>query len=157
MQCLRNTMPSRSTDITTAEHPPPADEHAIARLLDTVRCPFGPRFFLERLAGFVRDRCPDASERMPRLELWIAGSEPIRICHVIALAPQWVAVAAAGRDGEMRTEIVPYELITRVTIAAAPRERGIGFDQARRPLVLVDGALSPEEALALAAGPPAAS
>ena len=132
---------------------PTIEEQTLARLLQSVHCPFGPRFFLEQLAGFVRDRCPDATEHLPHLELWITGGEPIAVCHVIALAPQWVAIAAAGgRDAEMRTEILPYELITRVTIAATARGRGIGFDQARRPLVLADAVVSPEEALALAAG-----
>lgn len=136
---------------------PTMEEQALARLLQSVRCPFGPRFFFEQLAGFVRDRCPDPTERLPRLDLWIAGGEPIAVCHVIALGPQWVAIAAGGRDAEMRTEIIPYELITRVTISATPRGRGIGFDQERRPLVLADDALSPEEALALAAGTAAGS
>jgi len=140
------------------EPPTGADEQALARLLQSVRCPFGPRFFVEQLAVFVRDRCPDPAERLPRLDPWIAGGEPIAVCHVIALSPHWVAVAAGGRGGEMRTEIIPYELLGRVTIGAgSPRGRGIGFDQDRRPLVLADTSMSPEEALALAAGTAAGS
>ena len=32
--------------------------------------PFGPRFFLVQLAAFVRDRCPETSERLPHVEAW---------------------------------------------------------------------------------------
>ena len=127
----------------------PPDEAALAHLMEATRCPFGPRFFLSQLAAFVRDRCPDPAEGLPQLELWLGVGGPITVCHIIALAPHWVAFAAGDGDG-MRTEIVPYELIVRVTIGACPHGRGIGFDQAQRPLVLDNPAVSAEEALARA-------
>lgn len=135
-----------STDPPAAD----AERQAIARLLQPSQAPFGPRFFLAQLAGFLRDRCPDPSARLPRLELCIAGAESITVCHVIALSPQWVAVAAGARDAPMRTEIIPYESIMRVTIGSRP-PGGIGFDSRRRPLVVADRPMSPEEALATAA------
>lgn len=120
--------------------------------------PFGPLFFLTQLAAFVRERCPEAGDRLPRVDLWVAGGEPIRVCHVIAIGPRWVAVAARDRDARddamvMRTELIPYELIGRVTIAGdVARGRGMGFDQARRPAIVGDDRRTPEEMLHAAAG-----
>lgn len=134
--------------------PDTASRAALEELLQAdARSPFGPRFFLEQLAAFVRERCPESSERLPRVDLWVHG-EPIAICHVMAVAPRWVAVAARAdhEDSEMRTELVVYESIGRVTISgAAPGPRTIGFRQEHRPVVLHHDHLSPEEALAAAA------
>lgn len=114
--------------------------------------PFGPRFFLVQLAAFVRDRCPETSERLPHVDLWVQGG-PIAVCHIVAVAPRWVAVAALAdhEHGEMRTEILVYESISRVTISGADLDsRAIGFDRSRRPAFVEDSGLSPEEALAAA-------
>lgn len=130
---------------------------ALAELaLTEMRCPFGPRFFLEQLAAFVRDRCPDPTEHLPRVELWVHG-EPIMVCHVIALAPQWIALAARGEGDEarMRTECIPYAAIARVTIGrAASGTRSMGFDLERQPLVIDAPQMSPEEAISAAARRP---
>lgn len=117
------------------------EEQQLAQLLRAVRCPFGPQFFIEQLAAFVRERCPDPGEQLPRVDLWYGG-EPLAVCHVIAVAPSWVAVAVRDRhshDAEMRTELISYEMISRVTIGApVSRSRGIGFDCAHRPEIVED-------------------
>lgn len=129
------------------------DKLQLAQLLRAVRCPFGPQFFLEQLAAFVRDRCPDPGEQLPRVDLWYLG-EPLAVCHVVAVAPSWVAVAVRDRhalDAEMRTELIPYETISRVTIGApVSRSRGMGFDGSHHPAI-VDDAQPPARMLAVAA------
>jgi hypothetical protein len=124
-------------------------------------CPFGPRFFLTQLRAFARDRCPDPAEGLPVVHLHLGDGEVLDICHLIGLAPRWVALAVRETEGKegpsvMRTELVPYEVIHRVTIRAArPAETHIGFDQGRMPQVFADAEPgpppSPEEALRAAA------
>lgn len=155
--------------MTTAEPEPTppetvaVDEAATTALLRAAagHC-FGPQFFLAHLAAFVRERCPDPAERLPHVELWLAGGETVTLCHVIAVGPRWVAVAARVRGAhgdamEMRTELIPYELIGRVTISGGPaRGRGIGFEQTRPPAIIED-ARTPEEVLLAAADQTAAT
>ncbi len=139
------------------------DEAAITAMLRAARGHgFGPQFFLAHLAAFVRDRCPDPSEHLPHVQLWLAGGERVTICHVIAVGPQWVAIAARAddaRDGrmEMQTELIPYELIGRVTISGGPtRGRGIGFAQLHPPTI-IENERTPEQVFLAAAGQTAAT
>lgn len=143
---------------TTAPETAALDEAAVAMLLRAAtRHAFGPSFFVGQLAAFVRERCPDPAERLPHVQLWLAGGEVVTICHVIAVAPRWVAIAARTSDArgdkmEMRTELLPYELIARVTISGGPpRGRGMGFDQLRPPAIIADDR-TPEQVLLAAAG-----
>ena len=136
----------------------PDQEQIVAQLLRaTSRRPFGPLFFADQLAAFVRDRCPEPSERLPTVDLWLAQGEPIRVCHVIAVTPRWVVIAARDRDetdAKMTTEFHPYELIVRVSIGpTVARGRGIGFEQASRPALVDVAPPSPEEALCAASTP----
>ena len=86
------------------------------------KCPFGPAFFLTQLAVFVRDRCPDASERLPAVEIHLGDGTILPVCHVIDLTRSCVVLAVDDREvagvASMRTELVPYGLIVRVTIRA---------------------------------------
>lgn len=119
--------------------------------------PFGPAFFVGQLRAFARDRCPDPAESLPIVEIHLATGDVLDLCHVMGLAPAFVALAVregpghGARDARMRTELVPYTLITRVTIR--PVEAGaahVGFDLHRAPEVLASGA-SAEETLRAAA------
>ena len=121
-------------------------------------CPFGPAFFLTQLRGFVRERCPDPKERLPVVHLHLGDGEVLDVCHVIGIAPRWLALAvrdpeAQGHAGAMRTELVPYETVYRVTIRAVrPAETHLGFDHGRTPPVFADARpRSPEETLRAAA------
>jgi hypothetical protein len=169
-----------STDVAPAEDTPavpdgttPADAEDVRGALSTLmaavdaRVPFGPGFFLTHLRAFVRDRCPDDSEALPIVELGLDTGEAIDVCHIIGVSPLFVALAArdARRGGEpvaqMRTELIPYMTIRRVTIRpAAPGGAAIGFDREKRPSVLThlpsSDAGSAETALARAAGVDAA-
>ena len=115
--------------------------------------PFGPVFLLTQLAAFVRDRCPAPAEALPHVHVHLAGGEVLELCHVIALAPRWAAFAiidASEDDGArpMRTELVPYELLVRITIRATPGRGGhIGFHQGSPPAVHA----TPEEMIQAAA------
>lgn len=133
------------------------DKQLVENLLRaTTRVAFGPAFFVEQLAAFLRDHCPAPAERLPHVELVLASGDAISICHVIAVGPRWCAVAARVHDGhaaEMHVELVPYEMIVRVTIGPpVARSRGIGFDQCAPPIVVEEAPVSPELSLAAAAG-----
>ncbi len=124
--------------------------------------PFDAGFFLGQLAGFVRDRCPPPEAGLPKVELHLADGEVFDLCHVIGVAPSWAALAViepGDRHGErrMRTELVPYASILRVTVrSAAPGATHVGFDTRHAPRVLApeaEQALTPEGALRVAARP----
>jgi hypothetical protein len=121
------------------------------------RCPFGPTFFLMQLRAFVRDRCPNLSEGLPSVQLHLAEGEILDVCHIIGLAPRWLAVAVieSGRSAAshaMRTEIIPYELVSRVSVRTIGPEPGhIGFEAGRNPELLAGGG-SPEAAFLAMAG-----
>lgn len=124
----------RPTIPATAEH---------RELLAEPWC-FGPEFFALQLSRFVRDHCPAAEESLPRVELHLVDGQILDLCHIFGVAPTWVALAVyAGRHAEgaaMRTELVPYALITRVTVSQGPSSEGaIGFDTSREPHLLHEG------------------
>ena len=126
--------------------------------------PFGPAFFLKQLAAFLRDRCPDTEAKLPGLYLHLADGEVLDVCHIIGIAPAWVALAVRQEDRQesepsMRTELIPYSMVVRVTIRAGHHgEAPIGFDLAREPSMVAGAgptaALSPEQALMAVAGVP---
>jgi hypothetical protein len=129
--------------------------------LAELQAPFGPNFFIRHLRAFARERCPDPSERLPAVQLHLTSGEVLDLCHVIGLAPAWIALAVHETDRPsgaplMRTELVPYANIHRVTIKSVRRAEGhIGFDHGH-PLRAFVPALegeppSPEEALRAAA------
>lgn len=126
------------------------------------RCPFGPLFFVSQLRGFIRNRCPDPRIRLPVLELHLADGQSLDVCHVVAIAPAWVAVAVyecspSGGARKMRTEIVPYGMIARITVSTE-RSSGhpLGFDADHAATVVAESAepeRSAEQALLSARGP----
>lgn len=119
--------------------------------------PFGPAFFLGQLGAFARERCPDPGEALPAVELHLVTGEVLDLCHIMGLAPSFVALAVREGPGKgavevaMRTELVPYGLISRVTIRTV-RATGthVGFDLHCAPDTRALGG-SPEEALKAAA------
>lgn len=114
--------------------------------------PFGPGFFLGQLRAFARDRCPDPTERLPAVTVHLAAGEDLELCHVIGLAPGFVALAVRERASGsgrmvMRTELVPYSYVTRVTIRpVVDGGKQVGFNSEPTPPV-IDRFSSPEEAL----------
>lgn len=76
----------------------------------------------------------------------------LEVCHVIGLAPRWIALAVRGGDRSgMRTELVPYALIVRITVRMGPAgEPRVGFNQEQAPSLHA----TPEEALRAAARAP---
>jgi hypothetical protein len=117
--------------------------------------PFGPGFFVGTLAGFVRDRCPDPAEGLPVVELHLVDGEALDLCHVIGLTPAWVALAVNETDqqpsvGTMRTELVPYDTIHRVTIRTVRHGTSRhGFDLSHE-VVAAGAGRTPESALDVA-------
>ena len=128
-------------------------------LPDPGGCAFGPGFFLGQLRAFARERCPDPAEGLPSVSVHLATGEVLSLCHVAGLAPCFVALVireADRGDGRMATELVPYSLITRVTIRAATgADRHVGFDATHVPHILSGRRpLSPEATLRRVAMPP---
>jgi hypothetical protein len=117
------------------------DHRAQAEAIDA-RWPFGPLFFVSQLRGFIRDRCPEPNA-LPELELHLADGQALDVCHVVAIAPAWIALAvyecSSARDRrKMRTDFVPYGMIARITISA-DRAGGsqLGFDMDHQPTIAV--------------------
>jgi hypothetical protein len=111
---------------------PPASRRAAKSLAFLrMKCPFGPAFFLTQLGIFVRDRCPAAAERLPAVEIHLGDGTTLDVCHVIDLTRSCVVLAVDDRKVAgfaMRTEVVPYGLIVRLTIRAfAPDGERLGF------------------------------
>lgn len=98
---------------------------------------FGRSFFLGHLGAYVRDRCPDPDEALPFVHLHLVNGEMLDVCHVIGLTPRWVALAVyEGTSRAMRTELVPYETILRITISPGHAlENHMGFRQEAPPAV----------------------
>jgi hypothetical protein len=126
--------------------------------------PFGPIFFLEQLGAFVREKCPQPTEGLPVVEIHLAEGEVLDLCHVIGVAPTWVALAvnevdAGPDDPRMRTELVPFGRIVRVTVRASRRAAPeIGFSDRTARNLFAEGSLciaTPEQALRAAAVGPA--
>lgn len=131
-------------------------DEALSALMAAVdaRVPFGPAFFSTRLRAFVRDRCPDPSEALPIVEIALDTGEVIDVC---GLAPLWLALAARApaqfRETPMRTELVPYATIRRVSIRPVrPGATPMGFDREHRATWLPGAASSPEGTFDRAAG-----
>ena len=127
-------------------------EAATAFITADLACAFGPSFFLGHLGRFVRDRCPDATENLPLVQVRLVDGETLDVCHIIGVSPRWVMFAvrdaATHRDG-MAVELVPYEIIRRVGIATRHGEAAsIGFAQTNPPEVI-----APETLLRAAMAP----
>ena len=127
---------------------------AAAFMRADLACAFGPSFFLGHLGRFVRDRCPDATENLPLVQIHLADGVTLDVCHIIGVSPRWVMLAvrdsASHRDG-MAVELLPYEMIRRVGIASRRAETSsIGFSQAHPPAII-----EPETLLRAAIAPQA--
>jgi hypothetical protein len=125
-----------------------------------VRYPFGLGFFVHQLRAFACEGCPDPALGLPAVELHLTDGEVLDLCHIIGVTPNWVAVAVndaepAAAKPRMRTEFLPYQTITRVTIRIARLETPhVGFEHERAPRVLKAPSgheMSPEAALRAAA------
>jgi hypothetical protein len=113
---------------------------------------FGPEFFAQTLGALARTECA-AGDARPEVILHLADGMSISVCHLVGLAPAWVAIEAhedARADGARttRTEIVPYEGIVRVTLRAMGSEDArIGFDANRAPTLIPPPEGPPAEAM----------
>lgn len=119
-------------------------------------CPFGPSFFLGYLERFVRDHCPDPTEKLPEVQLRLVSGETLNLCHIIGVSPRWVMLAVrdtASHSESMAIELVPFERIHGVRIGS-PHADGpsVGFVQSRAPDVidveaLLRAAMSPGQSV----------
>jgi hypothetical protein len=124
---------------------PESDESTSRKLAEALdsHCPFGPRFFTTQLRAFISDRCPGPGAVLPELEIHLADGQALDVCHVVALAPAWIAIAVYEPSTvrgarKMRTEIVPYAMIARVTISRDRASGGqLGFDVNHAPSIAV--------------------
>jgi hypothetical protein len=117
--------------------------------------PFGPSFFLTHLHGLVRDHCPSPGE-LPRVDLHLQDGEVLHVCHIVGLAPTWLAIAVAetAHPAAMRLEMIPYGTIVRVTVSTtASSAKGMGFDADHAPAIVTEPASSAEGLLASVSQP----
>lgn len=144
-------VPASMSDTQSTNDPEAVDPNAVADLLAklTAREVFGPPFFIHHLGAYARDQCPDPSEGLPFVHLHLMDGTVLDLCHVLGLTPRWVALAvyeggAGSVHPRMRTELVPYEQIIRVSISAGAGQTGhMGFRQ-EAPLAVEP---SPEDTL----------
>lgn len=120
---------------------------------------FGPSFFTHHLLGFIHERCPEASDRLPILEIHLRDGNILCVCHIILLTPKWLALAVrehGEKKAPMSTELIPYDSIARLTIRTAhAAETRVGFNaQHSIPIMGESVPASPEAALYLAAQRP---
>jgi hypothetical protein len=140
-----------------SDTPEPSGAEGRALLELAGRHAFGPLLFLGQLAAFVRGRCPDPKEALPRVELRLHDGAALDVCHVIGVGPRWVVLATYDPEskGRMQTVLVPYEAIVRVTIRAAGVDgRAVGFEQRHAPAILEDPGAAAEDVLRAAARRP---
>ena len=125
-------------DIRANDTNPSRDAAAFDRA--DVACAFGPSFFLGHLGRFVRDRCPEPTERLPLVQVRLADGDTLDVCHIIGVSPRWVMLAVHDKTDqcdEMAIELVPYELIRRIAIASRrSATASIGFSQPRPPEII---------------------
>jgi hypothetical protein len=132
------------------------------------RAYFGPLFFMQNLRGLVRERCPVPADGIPSVHVHLMDGEDLDVCHILGIAPGWIALAVHEREApegsaRLRTELVPYPLIARVSIGTTQHEGShpIGFNAATEPemystVASIKG-MTPEEALRAVAGVPVTS
>ena len=147
----------------TANTPDSGEEGCTRTVASSARSrdprPFGPGFFLGQLRAFAREHCPSPSERLPAVTVHLASGEELELCHVAGLAPTFVALAIRERVAGsgailMRTELVPYGLIARITIRPVSDEaKQVGFNADAVPRVVPESA-TPTEVLRAAAAEP---
>jgi hypothetical protein len=83
--------------------------------------------FRERVGALCKERPGDATVVLVQL----ADGRVLDLCHIELLAQRWM-MAAVFREGsdckEMDTALVPYELVTRITLSRRKAsERRLGF------------------------------
>lgn len=116
---------------------PPARSEEEAFAAADRRSPFGPSFFRTQLRAFLRDDTAETTDVLPVVEIHLGERAPLDLSHIISITPNWVALAVrTAGDGSagtrLRTEFVPYESITRVTLLPVrPFASQLGFDLAR--------------------------
>jgi hypothetical protein len=114
-----------------------------------VSAPFGPTFFVRHLTDFVRKQCPRPGKSRPIVQIHLMSGEVLYLCNVIDVSKRWVALGVYDDEDEedthaLRTEIVPYNNLVRITVKAPEDRSGqIGFFQQIPPTLH----LTPESTL----------
>lgn len=93
--------------------------------------PFGPGFFSTAFRERVGKLCKERPEEATVVLVQLADGRVLDLCHIELLTPRWM-MAAVFREGsdcrEMDTALVPYEMITRITLSRRKAsERRLGF------------------------------
>lgn len=96
---------------------------------------FNHAFFQETLPRMV-ETCPVTVGSQPVVTIWLGDGTQLDAAGIIELEQRYCVLAAyegLGEDGLERTaddvgfEAIPYELILRVTVRAAPAHGRLGF------------------------------
>ncbi len=98
--------------------------------------PFDAEFFTTVLAERVSAVCATDPGATSVVLVHLADGTVLDVCHIEQLLPRWMAAMVfreTGDDDEMDLVLVPYALVTRVTISLRPAaQRPIGFRAVRR-------------------------
>jgi hypothetical protein len=93
---------------------------------------FDAPFYLAVLPDAVRQQCQVNPEHVPVVELHLGDGTTLDLCHIVPLAPTWLAVAffrSPGESDEVEQALLPYPLVQWITLSVRPlRVRHIGFD-----------------------------
>jgi hypothetical protein len=123
----------------TATSPPPAPMAPMppdlqARLAELAAAPiFGPHFFETQLPVLLKQQV--RPEHVPRVHFHLAGGDVLEVTRVVGLTLRWLCIHVVDDDdsaepGSLRSEVVPYTAIMRLSIGSTPpgeRASRIGF------------------------------
>ena len=166
MPTMRTTKTTRTSTRPKAARAREGQEKAMMALTAAdQRAYFGPLFFMQHLRGLVRDRCPEPADGIPSVQIHLMDGEALDVCHIIGVAPGWIALAVheeamSDRPSQLRTELVPYPVIARISIQTTRHEGAhpIGFNATSEPAlygsISSGAAMTPEDALRALAGTP---
>jgi hypothetical protein len=102
---------------------------------------FDRDFFLTVLPEQVRALAASKPGQTPVLHLHVMGGPVYDICHLMALADEWLSAAYFAEPDdcdEVEIAFLPYNQIVRITVSLPEAaERPMGFNAEPQPLPLV--------------------
>jgi hypothetical protein len=109
---------------------------------------FDSAFYQAMLPDAVKQQCQTVPGQVPVVELHLADGTTLDLCHIVALAPTWLAVVYfhnPAEGDEVEQAFLPYRLVQWITLSAHPSHvRHIGFDVERSVAATQRALVAPE-------------
>jgi len=109
---------------------------------------FDGQFYQAMLPDAVKQQCQMNPGHVPVVELHLGDGITLDLCHIVALAPMWFAVAYfrnPTEGDEVEQAFLPYPLVQWISLSAhPPHVRHIGFDVERSVAATQLGPVAPE-------------